>query len=50
MGSRWETVGIVRICDCRMLQYMGGVRWQNREASEEMADRCGVKELDVRLR
>lgn len=41
---------ILRSCDRKMLRYIAGVRWQDQVGSGEVAERCGVKELEVRLR
>ena len=41
---------IMKSCDRRMLRYMAGVRWQDRVSSEEMAKRCGLKEIQDKMR
>ncbi len=35
--------------DRRMMRYLAGVRWQNRVTSEEVARRCGIREMEVIL-
>ena len=37
-------------CDRRMLRYMTGVTWRDGVSSEEVARRCGLKELSTMLR
>ena len=53
-SETWAMTGrledILCRCDRRMLRYMTGVRWQDRTPSEEMARRCGLKELHSRVR
>ena len=41
---------ILKSCDRRMLRYMAGVRWQDRISSEEVAKRCGLKEIQEKIR
>ncbi len=33
-----------------MMRYLAGVRWQDRVTSEEVARRCGIREMEVILR
>ncbi len=40
---------LLRSCDCRMLRYMAGVRWQDRW-SKKVAEMCGVEGLSFKLR
>ena len=42
--------GLVTSCDHRMLRYMSRVRWQDRITNEEVRRRCGVENLEQRLR
>ena len=42
--------GLVASCDPRMLRYMSRVRWQDRITNEEVRRRCGVENLEHRLR
>ena len=39
-------------CDCKMLRYMAGVRWQDGRSSSEVPEMCGVryKPSSVKLR
>ena len=37
-------------CDHRMLRYMSRVRWQDMITNEEIRRRCGVENLEHRLR
>ena len=48
MTGRMED--ILKSCDRRMLRYMAGVKWQDRVSSEEIAKRCGVKEIETKIR
>ena len=41
---------ILKRCDRRMLRYMAGVRWQDKISSREVAERCGVKEIQEKIR
>ena len=41
---------IMRKCDRRMLRYMTGVKWQDGISSEEVAERCGVEDIQERIR
>ncbi len=41
---------VLRGCDRRMMRYLAGVRWQDRVISEEVARRCGIREIEVILR
>ena len=45
-------VGILKICDRRILRYIAGVTltWEDGLRSEEMAERCGVETSHVLLR
>ena len=43
-------LGVLRTCDRRMLRYMAGVGWQDGVTSGEVAERCGIKELELKLR
>ena len=36
---------VMKSHDRKMLRYMAGVRWQDRNSSEEVAKRCGLKEM-----
>ena len=42
--------GLLASCDHRMLRYMSRVRWQDRITNEEVRRRCGVENLEHRLR
>ena len=42
--------GLLVSCDHRMLRYMSRVRWKNRITNEEVRKRCGVENLEHRLR
>ena len=37
-------------CDCKILRYRAGVRWQDGRSSSEVAQMCGVEDLSVKLR
>ena len=37
-------------CDRRMLRYMTGVKWQDGVSSEEVAMRCGLRDIQERIR
>ena len=37
-------------CDCKMLRYMAGVKWQDGNYSIEIRDMCGVEDLSVKVR
>lgn len=41
---------ILKRCDRRILRYMAGVRWQYKISSREVAERCGVKEIQEKIR
>jgi len=41
---------IMRKCDRRMLRYMTGVKWQDGVSSEEVAERCGLEDIQERIR
>jgi len=41
---------ILKSCDSRMFRYMARVRRQDRISSEEVAERCGLKMIPVKLR
>ena len=53
-AETWAMTGrmedILKSCDRRMLRYMAGVKWQDRVSSEEIAKRCGVKEIETKIR
>ena len=42
--------GLLASYDHRMLRYMSRVRWQGRITNEEVRRRCGVENLEHRLR
>ena len=42
--------GLLASCYHRMLRYMSRVRWQDRFTNEEVRRRCGVENLEHRLR
>ena len=48
-GETWALTArleaILLSCDRRRLRYMAGVTWRDRVRSEEVARRCGVREL-----
>ena len=33
-------LNVLQRCDCKMLRYMGGVRWQDGKSSIEVRDMC----------
>lgn len=37
-------------CDRKMIRCMAGVKWQDNVSSEEVAKRCGIKEIENKLR
>ena len=41
---------ILKHCDRRMLRCMAGMRWTDMVCSEEVANRCGLAEIQVRMR
>ena len=41
---------VIISCDRRMLRYMAGVRLQEHVSSEEVAGRCGLRQIDDVLR
>jgi len=41
---------ILNSCIKRMLRYMARVRWQDRISSEEVAEKCGLKIIQDKLR
>ena len=53
-AETWELTerleGLVASCDHRMLRYMSRVRWQDRITNEEVRRKCGVENLEHRLR
>ena len=50
MGTNEENGGEYKRCDNRMLSFMAGLRWEDRITNEELAERCGVKRLENRMR
>ena len=42
--------GLLASCDNSVLRYMSRVRWQDRIANEEVRRRCGVENLEHRVR
>ena len=40
----------MRKCDRRMLRYMAGVKWQDGVSSKEVAKRCGLGDIQERIR
>ncbi len=41
---------VLRAKDRGMLMYMAGIRWQDRVSSADVANRCGVEDLETVLR
>ncbi len=41
---------VLRASDCRMQRFMAGIRWQDRVSREDVANRCGVENLEAVLR
>ena len=41
---------IMRKCERRMLRYMTGIKWQDGISSEEVAKRCGLEDIQERIR
>ena len=41
---------VLTTCDRKMLRYMTGVRWDDGVTSREVAERCGLSELEDKLR
>ena len=53
-AETWEMTGrvedILKHCDRRMLRYMAGVSWKDKINSEEVCRRCGLTDIQVKLR
>ena len=53
-AETWEMTGraedILKHCDRRMLRYMAGVSWKDKINSEEVSRRCGLTDIQVKLR
>ena len=45
-----ELEGLLASCDHRMLRYMSRVRWQDKITNKEIRRRCGMENLEHRLR
>jgi hypothetical protein len=53
-AETWEMTGrvedIMKHCDRRMLRYIAEVSWKDKVNSEEVAKRCGLKEIREKMR
>ena len=38
-------IDVLQRCDCKMLRYMAGVKWQDGKSSIDVRDMCGVDDL-----
>ena len=41
---------VLQRCDCKMLKYMAGVKWQDGKSSIDVRDVCGMEDLFVKMR
>ena len=50
----WELtdrlINVLQRCDCKMLRYMAGEKWEDGKSSFELRDMCGVEDLSVKVR
>jgi hypothetical protein len=53
-AETWEMTGkiedIMKHCDRRMLRYIAEVSWKDKVNSEEVAKRCGLKEIQEKMK